>query len=150
MHRKLRDALEAYARDHGQGQVAGDTQLDWGDVETKTLNPDLAFVSYERSAPYRHVPKSLTWHVVPDLVVEIIRKSEQTEQISLWLDAYFRSGVRRVWVVYPDHSKVHDHELLSSARMLDREDAIDGGDILPGFRLAVRELTEHDNQASSV
>jgi Uma2 family endonuclease len=144
----LRIALEVYTRLYGRGHVTGEAHFDWGEAEAENLSPDLAFVSYERWAPYRHVPKN-HWHVVPDLVVEIIRNSEQSAQLNNWLDAYFRSGVRRVWVVYPEQSKVHDHESLSSAHVLQGQDVIDGGDMLPGFRLAVRELTGQVNEAPS-
>jgi len=108
--------------------------------EIKSFNPDLAFISFDRWAAYRHVPKGLTWHVVPDLVVEIIRRSEQTEPISALLDHYFRAGVNRVWMVYPDQLKIHDHDSLSSARVLDRDQSLDGGSVLPGFQLPLKEL----------
>jgi hypothetical protein len=101
--------------------VAQDAQFDWGETGNQELHPDLAFVSFDRWAAYRHVPKGLTWHVVSDLVVKIIRGSEQTEPISAWLETYFHAGVNRVWVVYPDQLKVHDHDSLSSSRVLDRD-----------------------------
>jgi Uma2 family endonuclease len=86
------------------------------------------------------VPKNLTWHVAPDFVVEIIRGSEQTEQVSAWLDQYFHAGVNRVWVVYPDRLEIHDHDSLSSSRVLDRNQSLDGGSILPGFQMPVKAL----------
>ena len=82
------------------------------------LRPDLAFISCERWAQCRHVPTNHVWHVVPDLVVEIIRSSEQTEKLSDSLEAYFRSGVNRVWIIYPEQLKIHDHDSLSSSGSL--------------------------------
>jgi hypothetical protein len=145
MFQRLFANLDAFARQHNHGQVVADQQFEWGlgeEVDTTGLNPDLAFVSYERWAPYRNVPRGHTWHVVPELVVEIVRESEHTLPIGSWLDAYFRSGVRRVWVVYPHQLKIHDYESLSTSRVIDRKDQLDGGDVLPGFRLAVRDLAE--------
>jgi Uma2 family endonuclease len=109
----------------------------------------LAFVSFDRWAPYRHVPKDLTWHIVPDLVVEIVRESEQTEPISTWLDHYFRAGVHRVWVVYSNELEVHDHDSPDSARVIDRTETLDGGTILPGFQLALKALTGDDAEPGS-
>ena len=140
----LFEALEAHAKSQGIGQVAQDAQFDWGETGNQELSPDLAFVSFERWAAYRHVPKDLTWHVVPDLVVEIVRESEETEPISMWLEQYFHAGVNRVWVVYPDQLKIHDHESLSSSRIIDRDQTLDGGTILPGFQMPVKAMAARD------
>ncbi len=140
----LFEALEGHAKSQNLGHVVKDAQFDWGEIENPDLHPDLAFVSFERWAAYRHVPKDLTWHVVPDLVVEVVRGSEQTEPISSWLEHYFHAGVNRVWVVYPDQLKIHDHESLSSSRVLDRNQALEGGAILPGFQMPLKALlAEH-------
>ncbi len=136
----LFERLEAHAESQGLGHVAKDAQFDWGEEVNEELRPDLAFVSFDRWAAYRHVPKDLTWHIVPDLVVEIVRGSEQTELISAWLDHYFRAGVNRVWVICPDQLKVHDHDSLASSRVLGRDQSLDGGHILPGFQMPVAEL----------
>jgi hypothetical protein len=49
-----------------------------------------------------------------------------------------------VWVVYPDRLEIHDHDSLSSSRVLDRNQSLDGGGVLPGFQLPLKELlTEH-------
>ena len=138
--RKLEQALGAFTSARELGQVTGDGQFAWSETNGLDLCPDLAFISSERWAQCRHVPTNHVWHVVPDLVVEIIRSSEQTEKLRDSLEAYFRSGVNRVWIVYPEQLKIHDHDSLSSSRVLGRDDMIDGRAILPGFQLAVNEL----------
>jgi len=141
----LFEALDAHAKAQGIGHVAQDAQFDWGETGNQELHPDLAFVSFDRWAAYRRVPKGLTWHVVPDLVVEIVREPEQTEPISAWLDHYFHAGVNRVWVVYPDQLEIHDHDSLSSSRVLDRDQSLDGGSILPGFQMPVKALVARED-----
>jgi Uma2 family endonuclease len=138
--RKLEQALGAFTSARQLGQVAGDIQFAWSETNGLDLRPDLAFISCERWAQCPHVPTNHVWHVVPDLVVEIIRSSDQTEKLRDSLEAYFRSGVNRVWIVYPEHLKIHDHDSLTASRVLGRDDMIDGRAILPGFRLAVNEL----------
>jgi hypothetical protein len=137
---RLFEALDAHAKSQRIGHVAQDPQFDWGEAGNQELNPDLAFVSFDRWAPYRHVPKELPWHVVPDLVVEIVRGSEHTEPISTWLEHYFQAGVNRVWVVYPDQLKIHDHDSLASSRVINSDQTLDGGSILPGFQMSVKAL----------
>jgi Uma2 family endonuclease len=136
----LFQALEDYASSHQLGRVMAHGRFDWGEIEDPGLDPDLAFVSFERWAGYRHVPTHLPWHVVPDLVVEIVRDSEETAPISRWLEAYFQAGVRRVWVVYPEQLKVHDYESVSASRVVGRDQALVGGEMLPGFQLPLRKL----------
>jgi Uma2 family endonuclease len=138
--RKLDQALVAFITARKLGEVICDAQFDWSESHGLELCPDLAYVSLERWAGYRHEPQNHVQHVVPDLVVEIIRSSEQTELLCDWLEAYFRSGVNRVWIVFPELLKIYDHDSLSSSRILGRDDVIDGRSILPGFQLPVNEL----------
>ena len=39
-----------------------------------------------------------------------------------------------------DQLEIHDHDSLSSARVLDRDQSLDGGSALPGFQLPLKEL----------
>ncbi len=137
---RLFEALDSHARERGIGHVVQDPRFDWGEEAGAELRPDLAFVSFDRWAAYRKVPRELTWHVVPDLVVEIVRGAEETVPISDWLEHYFQAGVNRVWVVYPDQGKIHDHDSLSSSRVINRKQTLDGGPVLPGFEIAMGEL----------
>jgi Uma2 family endonuclease len=89
------------------------------------------------------VPTTLTWHVVPDLVVEFVTEDEKTEEFGTRLDDYFRAGVSRVWVVYPD-LRIFDYQSPSEYQILSREQSIDGGTMLPGFQLPIRELAAEE------
>jgi Uma2 family endonuclease len=51
-----------------------------------------------------------------------------------------KAGVRLVWVVYPGQSKVYSYTSTTHVRVLAPGDDLEGGDVLPGFRLPVREL----------
>jgi len=136
----LHQALESFARSHELGHVTGETRFDWGEIENPDLHPDLAFVSFDRWAAYRHVPTALTWHVVPDLVVEVLDESEKTEEIGPRLSDYFRAGVNRIWVVDPRDLRVFDYQSASEYEILSGKDRLSGGRILPGFEVALEEL----------
>jgi hypothetical protein len=137
----LFQALESHATSRNLGHVAREGQFDWGEVENPNLRPDLAFISFDRWAAYRNVPTTLTWHVVPDLVVEFITEDEKTEEFGTRLDDYFKAGVSRVWVVYPD-LRIFDYQSPSEYKILSRDQSIDGGTMLPGFQLPIKELAE--------
>jgi hypothetical protein len=136
----MHQALESHATTHQLGHVTRDARFDWGEVENPELQPDLAFVSFDRWAAYRHIPTALTWHVVPDLVVEILDESEKPAEIGPRLRDYFKAGVNRIWVVDPRDMRVLDYQSASEYEILGRNDRLSGGRILPGFELTIGEL----------
>lgn len=78
--------------------------------------------------------------LAPDLVVEVVspfdRPGEVAAKTAMWLDA----GVRLVWVLDPDDRTVTIHALGHPSRTLREGDELDGGDVLPDFRVPVAEL----------
>lgn len=115
--------------------------------------PDVAFVSYERWAKSRPVPRvGNAWDVVPNLATEVVSPTDSAEELDDKIAEYFRAGVELVWVVYPNQSKIHVHTLPTqpiTVRL--RNDVLDGGTVVPGFRLPLAELfteTEAVNGAS--
>jgi Uma2 family endonuclease len=102
--------------------------------------PDLAFVSTQRWPLRRRVPRTEAWEIVPDLAVEIVSKTNTAEQMAEKIEEYFRSSVHQVWVIYPGTSKVYLYDTPTSVRILQVGDDLDGGSLLPGFRLALADL----------
>ena len=52
--------------------------------------PDLAFVSHERWARNRPVPRTAAWEVIPDLAIEIISPTNLACEVLVRVDDYFR------------------------------------------------------------
>jgi Uma2 family endonuclease len=110
--------------------------------------PDLAFVSAESWPLDRKVPRTGTWDVVPDLIVEVISKSNSADQVLKKIDEYFTAGVKLMWVVYPSANKVYVYE--SPTRVLGLGDELDGGTVIPGFRVGLATLFEDvDDEAGA-
>ncbi|MFO0964261.1 MAG: Uma2 family endonuclease [Gemmataceae bacterium] len=108
----------------------------------KDRRPDLAFVSYERW-PDRKVPRDPeAWEMVPDLAVEIVSKNNSAEEIQEKVKEYLACGVKEVWVVYPRARQILVYKTAKEARVLDEDDLLEGGEILPGFSLRVRDLLD--------
>jgi Uma2 family endonuclease len=109
--------------------------------EDRNRRPDVAFVSYDRWAKGRPLPEDdNAWDVLPNLVVEVVSPTDLAEDLQEKVGEYFRAGVTLVWVVYPRARQVQVYESLSSIRGLSRADELDGGTVLPGFRLPLTEL----------
>jgi Uma2 family endonuclease len=99
--------------------------------------PDCAFVRVDRLTrplPKKYVP------LAPDLAVETVspadRAGEVREKVTMWL----QSGVRLVWVLDPAKRTVTVHHSGCQPRMLREGDFLEGEDVVPGFRVAVRDL----------
>ncbi len=138
------------------GQVVNAQQL--GKVVVETLfwldragklkrRPDLAFVSAKKWPIRRRAPKTEAWDLIPDLVIEVVSETNSAQEVIQKVVDYLSAGTRLVWVVYPDVKQVHVYTDLTSARILTEPAELDGGDIVPGFRLSLTELFEDADSA---
>lgn len=76
----------------------------------------------------------------PDLAVEVLSPGDRPgyvrEKVCEWLEA----GAQAVWVVDPKARSVTVHEGARESRVIGSEDTLEGGRVLPGFTLELREL----------
>jgi Uma2 family endonuclease len=77
--------------------------------------------------------------VVPDLVIEVLSEGNTPKEMARKLDEYFRAGVRLVWYVNPKKRTVRVYTARDRSVLLREEDTLDGGDVLPGFALSIRD-----------
>ena len=101
--------------------------------------PDVAFVSWD-SLPGRKRPKGPIPHLVPDLVVEVLSKSNTKLEIDRKLREYFKAGVRSVWIVNPKKRTVKHYSALDQSILLSEDESLGGGAILPGFVLRLNDV----------
>ena len=98
--------------------------------------PDLAFTRAERASPLARgfVPAA------PDLAVEVLSPDDRPgyvrEKVAEWLEA----GTLAAWVVDPRDRTVTVHEPEQRPSVFGEADLLPGGDLLPGFELAVRDM----------
>ncbi len=138
---KLHILIGQHALERGLGRVfAAETgfRLDVDDEPTVRA-PDIAFISKERLAQ-ADSPGFIP--IPPDLAVETLSPSdtasEVTEKVQWWLDY----GVRLVWVLDPANKTLTVHHPNGRSRRLAAADTLDGGDVLPGFELPLRQMFE--------
>ena len=80
--------------------------------------------------------------MVPDLVAEVISESNTADQVAIKIEEYFQAGVHVVWVIYPVTNKIYIYDSPTRVRILQLGDELDGGDTIPGFRVALSTLFE--------
>ena len=60
------------------------------------------------------------------------------------LGEYFRAGVQVVWIVDRRKRTVHVYTAVDKSVVLTEDDTLDGGAVLPGFKLRLTELFPND------
>jgi Uma2 family endonuclease len=103
--------------------------------------PDVSYFARGRLTRSQHLATPIA-PIAGDLVVEVVSKSNTKAEIARKLTEYFAAGSRLAWVVEPKPQTVRVHTAPDEFVVLGLDDWLDGGDVLPGFRLAVRELFE--------
>jgi Uma2 family endonuclease len=138
-------ALDAFARPRNLGLVtgeAGTVRLFAGLVRI----PDVAFTSWDR-LPGRRVPDAPLPHLAPDLAVEVLSRSNTAAEMARKRRDYFAAGVRLVWLADPVGRTVDVYTTEHQFTRLTEADVLEGGAVLPGFRLPLRDwFAELDRQ----
>ena len=80
--------------------------------------------------------------IAPDLVIEVMSFHETLREISDKARMWISYGVPLVWAVYPDTRSVDVHTPGGATRTLSENDALDGGNVLPGFSCRVGDIFE--------
>ena len=101
--------------------------------------PDVAFVSWDQF-PNRQLPREPIPGVFPDLAVEVLSASNTPQEMARKRRDYFTAGTRLVWEVDPRERTVAVYTAPEQFTLLHEQDTLDGGTVLPGFTLPLRQL----------
>ncbi len=101
--------------------------------------PDVSFISWAR-LPGRKIPRAAIADLVPDLVVEILSKSNTPEEMERKLADYFAAEVRQVWYVYPVIGQVRVYLAPDRHTVFNEQQTLDGGEVVPGFSLSLKSF----------
>jgi Uma2 family endonuclease len=133
--------LVVHVRQHHLGSVyAAETGFIVSRDPDVVLAPDVAFVRAGRLSADRDRRKYV--EIPPDLAVEVISPSESPGDVTNTVKMYLDAGVQMVWVVYPRNKLISVYRADRTWDTFETGDQLDGGDVLPEFRLALTELFE--------
>jgi Uma2 family endonuclease len=104
--------------------------------EDTTFMPDVGYISKQRlpQEPEREVEGP------PDLAVEVKSPTDSKRELRLKAEDYIRFGTKMVWLVFPDEKRIEVYVPGEDVRELGINHTLDGGDVLPGFTLPVRDI----------
>ena len=130
--------LDSFVRERDLGRVVIETGFLLAEVPPTVRGPDIAFISAER-LPAGPVPEDF-WRLAPDLAVEVVSPSDSAAGIQEKVLQYLDAGTETVWVVQPRTRTVEIWRAGADVRVIREEEALEGGDALPGWRFALKSL----------
>lgn len=134
---RLLAGLGTHAESNGLGDVGPETGFLLETDPDTVLAPDVSFVAAERAWP----DEGAGWPAMaPDPAVEVLSPGSSRAEIVLKVEIYLAAGVRLVWAADPEARTVTVHMPHLAPRVLGVGDALDGEDVLPGYRLPLAEL----------
>ncbi len=129
--------LGNFAQQHALGLVGGadyPVRLGGGGIRL----PDVCFTPWEEIPD--PPPTDAIWPVVPALAVEVLSPSNTAAEMSRKIAELFDLGTRLVWVIDPPTESAAVYAKGRKPTRVGPGDSLDGGKVLPGFRLPLSDL----------
>ncbi|MGH7587481.1 MAG: Uma2 family endonuclease [Gemmatimonadota bacterium] len=133
---RIASCLQTFVRRHRLGKVVGASGFVLFDDPPTVRAPDVAFVARDRLPAD---PRGFA-RLAPDLAVEIVSPSNTISELQEKVFDYLDAGTPLVWVVEPRGRTVTVYRSRDEIRILTSGQEIEGGEVLPGFRIEVSEF----------
>lgn len=131
--------LGPYVRKHQLGAMATAEASYRLSADPDTVRvPDVSFVRRERIEEVGDTTGY--WPGAPDLAVEVISPNDRYSEVRAKVDGYLASGTRMVILVDPQNREVSVFRPSGNRIELTENDVLDGGDVVPGWKLPVRDV----------
>lgn len=106
-------------------------------IQDERYAPDVAYIAAGKT---NGLPYYQGYSDVPlDLAVEVVSPSDDMRHLNIKIANYLAAGTL-VWVAYPTRQEVEVFAPGQTVRIIGNDGTLDGGAVLPGFSLAVREI----------
>jgi Uma2 family endonuclease len=100
--------------------------------------PDLAYV--DRDRVIGQLKHSGYFPGAPDLAMEVISPGDSYAEVEAKVETWLEAGCRMVVVVNPRNRTMKVYRTPTSVCVLHIDDSFDGADVLPGFRLPLKQI----------
>lgn len=131
-------ALEMYASEKNLGIVLGpDGTLRI--LRDQIRVPDVCFIRWSKF-PGGTLPRVQVPQIAPDLEVEVLSPSNSKGEMQRKLHDYFTAGVELVWYIDPVSRTATVYTSPDEYQVLDENQTLTGGSVLPGFELPLKTL----------
>jgi Uma2 family endonuclease len=131
--------LKGHALANKLGKVlAAETGFKLASNPDTVLAPDAAFIRQEEFE--RIGPTKKFWPGPPDLAVEVMSPDDTIRKTDEKAKAWLSHGARMVWVVNTARRTVSVYRPGFAVVTLTEDEALDGGEVVPGFRCDLKEI----------
>jgi len=103
--------------------------------------PDLSFIAWDK-LPGRESPQDPIPDLAPDLAVEVLSEGNTKPEMARKVREYLEAGARLVWLIDPKKRTARVFSTLGKSALVRADQALDGGDVLPGFVLLLSDLLD--------
>ncbi len=121
---------------YGKGELHMELRYKLPLENHNAMVPDVSFIADSVGLPEddKPVPR------MPDFALEVKSLTNTYKQQEEKAAYYIANGTRLVWLAYYQRRTVQVYRPGQPMQILDIDDTLDGGDVLPGFTLAVRDV----------
>jgi Uma2 family endonuclease len=97
--------------------------------------PDIAFFSIAQIEASEGEEEQ-----IPEFVIEVISTNDQIIKVRQKLSEYFKTGVRVVWLIYPEEKEVEVFTSYKEVKICTGTDICSASPVLNGFEISVDKL----------
>jgi Uma2 family endonuclease len=119
--------------------VCGEAGVRFPGSET-TIGVDAAYVPHD--VLVTQTDESTIIEGVPTLIIEILSPSTKMLALDEKIDAYLDAGVAMLWIVDPRDETVTIYQPSKKPTLVNADEELTGGTVLPGFSIPVAQLFE--------
>jgi Uma2 family endonuclease len=105
--------------------------------------PDVSFTPWSAFAGHE-IPEDAYWSVAPALAIEVLSPDNRVAEIDRKIDEFFAAGTKLFWVIDPRAKTAKVYTSPNRFKDLDESDTLDGGKVLPDFKLPLARLFAAD------
>lgn len=136
---RLAAPMAMHVKQHGLGEVyAAETGFIL-ELEPDTVRaPDIAFIVRQRVEAVGRTRGY--WHGAPDLAVEVLSPDDRVSEVEQKVAEWLAGGAKQVWVVSPRLKTITVYSSLTNICTLTENNTLGGGDLIPGFEIAISEI----------
>lgn len=128
--------MRIFLRVNPIGRVMTEVRVRVPDDPHNSRQPDLAFFLNTG----RPVVKRGAVPQMPDLVIEVKSPDDSYKGMRARAAYYLANGALMVWLAYPEKRLIEIFRKDADVEILTENDILTGGDLLPGFEVAVRDI----------
>jgi Uma2 family endonuclease len=131
------EALQGYLKRQPIGRALPEAGYILSHDPLTIRQPDVSMLSKER---IRATAAENYFEGAPDLAVEVVSPSDSAEDLQIKVKQYLQYGAKQVWILYPKTQNIHVFFTGAALIILDHDQTLEGGDLLPGFSTKVADL----------